>query len=394
MNGIAEVPARPRATAPKLTVLVVDDTASNRQMLAHFLSSRGYLVIEAADGAQAVEMFRTQPMDLVLMDVMMPVMDGLEATRRIKALSRSRWVPVVFLTALDNNADLVKGLEAGGDDYLTKPINFVVLQAKLRALSRALSLQASVVRQAESLREYRIAREAEDELAKEIAMRQVHRPGLADPQVRYWLVPTSQFSGDQIAAYRRPDGSLYAMVADATGHGLPAAVSAMPALALFYSLAERDQPIDRMVWELNNHLAAIMPTGRYLCAVVICLSADRRHLQVWNGGMPDALVLDAAGGVTGRCRSRHMPLGILESGDDLRQLEEVTTAPGGRILLTTDGILEATNSADEQFGYQRLETALASAPASGCLEAVQDALVGHIGSARFNDDVALLLLET
>jgi CheY-like chemotaxis protein len=395
MNGFQQfpMPATTGAAAP-LRVLVVDDTRTNRQMLCHFLGSRGYVVLEAADGAQAVEVCGREQVDIILMDVMMPVMDGLEATRRIKAVTRHRWLPVVFLTALDNNDDLVKGLEAGGDDYLAKPINFVVLQAKLQALSRSLALQAAVVKQAESLRRYRAAREEEDQLAKEIAMRQMHRQGLADPRIHYWLVPASHLSGDLIAACRSADGTLYAMVADATGHGLPAAVSSMPALALFYSLAEQGLPIDRMVHDLNRHLLAVMPTGRYLCAVLMSISPDGRRLRVWNGGMPDALALDAAGRVVRHFKSRHLALGIVEADEEMTRVEEMEAIAGGQVLLLSDGVIEAANPAGKEFGFPRLEAALAPALPDQRLPAIKAALSAHSAATRFSDDVTLLLVDT
>jgi PAS domain S-box-containing protein len=124
-----------------LKVLVVDDTSGNRQMLQSFLRKLGCQVATAENGAEAVAAFQREAPDLILMDVMMPVMDGFEATRRIKAVASGRWVPVVFLSALDKDENLVAGLEAGGDDYLAKPTNLVVLNAKLRSLARTLALQ-------------------------------------------------------------------------------------------------------------------------------------------------------------------------------------------------------------------------------------------------------------
>lgn len=123
-----------------MTVLVVDDIASNRQILAAFLGKMGARVLQAEDGMRAVEMFAEHRPDVVLMDVMMPEMDGLEATRRIKAAS-DYWVPVIFLSALGDTASVVAGLEAGGDDYVAKPFSFVVLNAKLRSLARTLTMQ-------------------------------------------------------------------------------------------------------------------------------------------------------------------------------------------------------------------------------------------------------------
>lgn len=127
-----------------MTILVVDDMATNRQVLQLFLTKQGCHVLVAGDGQQAVDICRQEKPDLVLMDVMMPIMDGYEATRRIKAEHTDRWLPVVFLSALDKEENLVAGLEAGGDDYLPKPINLVVLHAKLRSLARTLRLQRSL----------------------------------------------------------------------------------------------------------------------------------------------------------------------------------------------------------------------------------------------------------
>lgn len=131
----------PAASHTPLKVLVVDDTASNRQIVDAFLRKLGHEVVLAEDGAEAVKKFQRDQFDLVLMDVMMPVMNGYDATRWIKSMCGDRWVPVVFLSALDNDDNLVAGLNAGGDDYLHKPVNFVVLQAKLRSLWRAIDAQ-------------------------------------------------------------------------------------------------------------------------------------------------------------------------------------------------------------------------------------------------------------
>ncbi len=121
-------------------ILVADDSASNRHILAAVLRRLGHTVDLAEDGAQAVDLFGASEYDVVIMDVMMPVMDGYEATRRIKALSTDRWVPVIFLSALDTDENLITGLDSGADDYLAKPVNFAILEAKLRALSRTIAL--------------------------------------------------------------------------------------------------------------------------------------------------------------------------------------------------------------------------------------------------------------
>ena len=113
-----------------MKVLAVDDNRTNLHILQVFLKKLGHDVILAENGEEAVQKFITESPDLVLLDIMMPVMDGFEAARQIKAMCHDRWKPIIFLSALNRDENLVEGLEAGADDYLTKPINFVVLEAR------------------------------------------------------------------------------------------------------------------------------------------------------------------------------------------------------------------------------------------------------------------------
>lgn len=121
-------------------ILVVEDDALLARALADMLEVLGQDALTAGDGEEALALFAAEEPDFVLMDVLLPGIDGFEATRRIKARSHERWVPVVYLTVLDEEADLLQGLEAGGDDYLVKPVSPAVLEAKLRATLRALTL--------------------------------------------------------------------------------------------------------------------------------------------------------------------------------------------------------------------------------------------------------------
>ena len=145
------MPTTRRSAEKTLKILVADDTRANREILRVFLEKGGHTVILAGDGREAVERFAAENPDLVIMDVMMPVMDGFEATRQIKARTADRWVPVIFLSALDKDQNIVEGLESGGDDYLAKPINFVVLEAKIQSFARTLQLQSSLEEQRQEM---------------------------------------------------------------------------------------------------------------------------------------------------------------------------------------------------------------------------------------------------
>ncbi|WP_437807730.1 response regulator [Sorangium sp. So ce1078] len=116
------------------TILLVEDNEMNRDMLSRRLLRRGYAVVTAVDGESGVEMARTARPQLILMDVGLPNIDGLEATRRIKGDTRTRDIPVIVLTAHAMSSDREQALEAGGDDYDIKPVEIDRLDAKIRTL--------------------------------------------------------------------------------------------------------------------------------------------------------------------------------------------------------------------------------------------------------------------
>jgi two-component system cell cycle response regulator len=145
-----------RPTRRNARILIVDDHADNVVILRDRLRSRGYMTLEAHDGEEAlraVGMFGgplptgTALPDLILLDVMLPRLDGFEVARRIKANLELPFIPIIIQTALDTTEDMVVGLDAGADDYITKPINFAELEARMRSLLRIKSLQEQVERQ-------------------------------------------------------------------------------------------------------------------------------------------------------------------------------------------------------------------------------------------------------
>jgi len=377
----------------QLKVLVVDDTAGNRVMLQAFLHKLGCAVVVAEDGAQAVEAFQREAPDLILMDAMMPVMDGYEATRRIKALASGRWVPVIFLSALDKDENLVEGLDAGGDDYLAKPINLVVLNAKLRSFARTLALQQRLREHAEMLQRYHDDREVESGLATEIMHRQLQRRGLRDPQFHYWLAPASDFSGDVVAACRSPQGRLYAMLADGTGHGLAAAISLLPVLTTFYGMAEHDVSLAYLATEMNRQLLAFMPTGRFVAAGLVRLSAEGDVAELWIGGMPEVMLVEANGAIRYGLAPSNLPLGITNFDTDASRIHRVHCPPGSQLVMHSDGLADATDGRGEPFGSARLAELLSATPPGQRMEVVKAAVIGHTAGAPAHDDMSMLLID-
>jgi two-component system cell cycle response regulator len=135
IEAAAESPNR------KDRILVVDDHPDNVEIINARLSSRGFVVETATNGQEALDQVRANPPHLILLDVMMPLMDGYEVARRIKTDEALPFIPIILVTARDSTQDKVEGLDAGADDYLTKPVNFPELEARVRSMLRIKRLQ-------------------------------------------------------------------------------------------------------------------------------------------------------------------------------------------------------------------------------------------------------------
>jgi len=129
-----------------MKILLAEDSRTNQMLIRAYAEEAGHEVVVVDDGQKAVDYFKTERPNLILMDVTMPVKDGIDATKDIRKITNknSGWVPIIFLSGMDDSSDIAKGIDAGGDDYLTKPIDAVVLVAKLRAMQRISEMQAQL----------------------------------------------------------------------------------------------------------------------------------------------------------------------------------------------------------------------------------------------------------
>lgn len=127
-----------------MKILLVEDSPTLRYTMHSFIQRAGHETILAASGEEALQLIESDPVDLVIMDVEMPGLDGFETTRLIREFFGQRWVPIIFITGMNDEASYQKGIEAGGDDYMIKPVSPIILQAKLRAFERIVDMQAEL----------------------------------------------------------------------------------------------------------------------------------------------------------------------------------------------------------------------------------------------------------
>ena len=128
-----------------MRVLIVEDDRSVMMLNCAYIKSFGHEVVSAEDGETALKLFDPNTIDVVLMDYMLPGIDGVETTRRLRDTYEDKWFPIIFVTSANEDEHLAKGLAAGGDDYLHKPISSVVLEAKLKAMQRMVNMQQEII---------------------------------------------------------------------------------------------------------------------------------------------------------------------------------------------------------------------------------------------------------
>ena len=377
-----------------MTVMVVDDIANNVAIASQVVKRMGHRFITASSGEEALEKFQTERPDMILMDVMMPGIGGLEATRRIRQAQAadSRWLPILMVTALAREDEILEGLRAGADDYLTKPLSLPVLQAKIQVFQRIAELQQELTQQAEALSDY--YRQAEDErrLGARLMEYMVNREGLSDPALQHRITPAWHFSGDLIAAARTPGNCHHILLSDGMGHGLPAAMASLPLFDTFYAMSELGYGIGRIVEVMNSRMHTMMPAGRFTALTLVSINPVMGTVEVWNGGNPYPCLVGADGKIAKHWKSRHVPLGVLPPEEFSAELEVFSYEGPCQLFLWSDGLTEAENVQGEQFGAERAWATLASAEPEHRFDTLIQALDGHRAGA-LTDDIAVLAVE-
>ena len=373
-----------------ITLLIVDDDSVNRIVLKGMLVKYGFDVLVAKNGIQAVDLFRKHHPDLVLMDVMMPEMDGYEATEIIKHESNDSYIPIMFLTAITDDDALAKCVTSGGDDFLSKPYSPVILKARIDALLRTRDLYRAKQKQNEilSLREEEIARDLD--VADRVLSKISKDEAFDVTNIKYHLSPLEQLNGDIIIVAHKPDGGQIYLLGDFTGHGLGAAVGGMVVFDVFKSMAAKGFSITQIISEINRKLREVLPTGRFLAAGLIELYAEHNFASVWNGGLPDIYLRRNATGDIINFPSTHLPLGVLDSHDIELKPDIVNINLNDQFFLYSDGVIEAENKDGEFFENDKLEDCINGNDAENIFKNILISISEFCDGCPQRDDLSLL----
>ena len=394
-----------------MKILLAEDAKISRMALARHLEIWGHEVSLAEDGEQAWQHFCSGQFDIVITDWEMPRLSGLELVRRIRQAPREVYTYLIMLTGHAEMSNLVKGIEAGADDFVTKPFDPEELRVRLLAGERIIRLEHTLSRQNAELRQANERIHSGLQAAARVQQSMLPRQGIQTPQVRtaWKFVPTDELAGDAIGLCLIDGRYLAAYVMDASGHGVPAAllsVSAMhsmepdPAemsllrdLTRSANLGTVQRPA-RVASELNRRFRTAEYDGRFLTMVLCVLDIHEGRLHLTRAGHPcpfllrgtDSIALPDAGG---------LPIAILDSTeytDGCIQLR-----PGDRLCLFSDGVLEQPHgSSKEPFGPAKLLHSLVQTrdfPTEQMLTAVVAELAEWSGSGSFTDDVSLVVVD-
>ena len=377
-----------------LKILIADDAATDRLILESIVSQAGHKPFGVENGALAVEAYSTVKPDIVLLDVMMPVLGGIEAAKQIRKLSEKDVVPIIFLTSLTDTESLVECLEAGGDDFIPKPYNRIVLQSKIKSFGRLRVMHSTLAEQKTQIEQHNIHLIQEQTVAKQVFDKIAHSGCLDLPLITHYMSPLAVFNGDVLVAEIGPDGNMLMMLGDFTGHGLPAAIGSLPLATTFYGMARKGFGMADILREINQKLHDILPIGFFCCAIFVDISFKKKRLRIWNGGLPEAFLYRCSSDEYELISSHNLPLGVLSSRSFKDESKRFSLEEGDKFYMWSDGVFEARDQQGEMFGEKRLHDVMFREVGQPKLfDSILNHVHKHIGSSEKDDDISLVEIE-
>lgn len=391
-----ETPAVTSANDVRHRLLVVDDNAMNRDMLSRRLVRQGFDVDLAENGQEALECISARPFDLVLLDIMMPVMNGYDLLERLKADPAMCHIPVIMITAVDDAESIARCIEMGAEDHLPKPFNPAILRARVDAALAKKRLRDREQVYAKSLeRELAIGRDIQRSFLPE------QLPSLAGWELAARFQPARQVAGDFYDAFELPDGRLGLVVADVCDKGVGAALF----MALFRSLlrvlaaqnCSQPEPtavLVRTLASINDYIAQTHSKANMFATLFLgVLAPSTGELHYVNAGHDPPIVLDPATGSIRRLAPSGPAVG-LQAGLQFHHASTVLD-PGAMLLAFTDGVTDARGGDAQMFGEARLLALLDpdAGTAAATLDRIESALADFVQDGPRFDDITLLAVR-
>ena len=375
----------------KADILVVDDTPANLRLLSKMLSDAGYHIRPVPDGELAFNAARSNPPDLILLDIKMPGMDGYQVCKRLKSDQLTRDIPVIFISALDEIQDKVEAFNVGGLDYITKPFQLEEVLVRVRTHLELRELQ-------KQLQDKNKRMEMELALAGEVqrSFLPVEVPETPGWQMSFTLLPARNASGDFYDVFHLPDGRIGLITADVVDKGIGAALF----MALCYALLKTsvmDHPSqpEQVFKTVNQRILEYTTANQFLTIFYGVLDLVSGQMNYCNAGHCPPLLLGSSNAKGFRELKRTgLPLGIYPDKTWGRGTEII--GPGDVLVVYTDGITEADNQEGVFFGEECLKKSVYDLRAAGSkeiLDGILDCVKTHTGETPQYDDITLAVVK-
>jgi sigma-B regulation protein RsbU (phosphoserine phosphatase) len=347
------------AATPDSALLLVDDNDDNRYTLGQRLKRLGYAnLTTAVNGREALELLRTRIFHLVLLDIMMPELNGYEVLERMRADAKLRGIPVIMISAVDELDSVIRCIELGAEDYLPKPFNPTLLRARVGA-----SLEKKRLRDEVDAHLARIEQELESAREIQLGMVPSDFPAPtpdAPVEIHAALHPARQVGGDLYDFFYRDPQTLCLVVADVSDKGAPAALfmartkTLVRLMAALLPMPDGRRPgPEEVVARVNEELCRDNPQGMFATVLFATFDLARRELSYCNAGHNAPYVVERNGAIATLDGARGKPVGIRPTFGYAAAARSL--APGDCLFLYTDGITEAMNGAGDMFGAARLK---------------------------------------
>ena len=364
-------------------ILIVDDNPENVEIFQMRLTANNYETITATDGEEGLAIARETQPDLILLDIMMPKMDGIEVCRHLKQDNSLPFIPVIMVTAKADSKDIVAGLEAGADEYLTKPVDHAALVARVKSMLRIKSLHDTVLEQSAQLRiQLKTATKVQSLFWPEI-------PELnAGSHVWAMSAPAAYVGGDLYDVIPLRDESILAYVADVSDKGVPAALIMAALSTKIRSEAQIYSEVDELLGSLNNSTYELTSEEGFFATMALARYwQNSGKMELAIGGHLQPLWI-SKNGIGDLPQMNGVSLGV--TPDVRYEKKDILLSPGESIILYTDGVTEAENEDCELYGYDRMVEYIINSKGPPWGMGLTDEIAKWRGDAKVNDDVTLL----
>ncbi len=391
-------------------ILIIDDNATNISVLLESLDEHGYTVITARNGTMGIRRAKFSQPDLILLDVMMPGIDGFETCQRLKADENTQDIPVIFMTALDDVDNKIKGFKVGGVDYITKPFEEAEVVARVESQLTICNLQKQSAQQLAELQRVYNHIHRDLILAQEVqkALLPPVQPNWPDLDVYCYTASAREVGGDFYIyhAFELPidlqsnqeSGAYMIAVGDASGKGMSAALIMSVSLALLQAAFKQELSPQELLIYLDEALQPYTKPKRQNCALV-CVELSRAStaytMRVANAGCIPPYIRRTDGSV----EFEEIDGFALGQGlGTMRGYQQYTMelSLGDIVILTSDGVVEANNEAGEMLSFEQLEQIIRDGPTTGAedmLDHLKGAVLAFTGEAERHDDMTMVVVR-